>query len=416
MPSIPIDFPLIVLAFMAAWIAASYAKAAVGPDEALWLAWPFVGMRPLRDYSGGFIGISVLMRALGWLTNNSLYWMKLLFFCLVGSTGGVVYLLTGSFAAGLFANTVLLSGCLMAFQSWYDTAWAALFLLGILPGVPGPLRLALLGAAVLVNHKAAPSVAVWLLASRHFGLLGVGAASVAVGLAALRLASREWFDILWDQMVTFTLNARSVRGKTRWSPWLQQSLVVGVPALLIGLWSRPDLPLLAALLVYLWVNGMGKAWRPNHLLPLAMLAAAGPPLYLVVGLAILDWAYSSLYLQDPWDVDYTTFAPAVWDAREAGELLRNLPGKLYVDGTAAGQVYIYARKPCYTGIIDQMECRDAEPERQKRELFLLRTDPPEWVVRSNHSGLISPQDLTFWQMYRQTHTTQGKYFTVFRRK
>lgn len=377
---------LLAVAVVNLWYATRYARQVIGPDEGLWLLWGMTGSRYGRDWTDCKPpGIHAWMWLLARVTGKRLGLMKWLHHATIGAICvGVAH--EAGLGAGLLATVMLQSAWLFAYQSWMDALSGALLLLGI---VSDPaLALVAFAAAAFLNVKIVVPAAVWTLTQGWWieGAVAAGLAACAAG--AWYLLHRESFRWVWYGSVEVPKRMREWRKgiPPSWKVWpsyWSNALLIAAPAVLICLPTMtPALTLTA--LSYAALNAWGLVWRPNHWLPLAIVAASAPPAIAAALVLATELIAARGLLGNVWQVTYPGIASELSAARTIGEtvgkyLRENGLQRLWVNSMMT-QVYVYADTAPYVGHVEQVEITQVTPEKGTEAERVLQAQPPDVIV------------------------------------
>lgn len=370
---------LILIALINLYISWRYAMQPLGPDEGNWMLWGWTGAKPYKEFSDCKPpGIHAWMWFLSKITGKSIPWSKFIHHAVIGGLVVWATAVSGSPGLGLLATAILQSSRLFAFQSWMDAMSGALLLCGmILPPIHG---IWLIGLAVCFNVKVAVPGAVYMALMNAWLPLGIGAGSGLLVLLLYRILFPSQFDAMIYNVFTIPARMKKARRWQLWGPYQMIASMFVVIAVGVAVASGIDLPVGVAALAYTAFNAWGKVWRPNHYLPLAMIVAHSrpdPTLAFVVLLA--DAISANLYWGYVWNSVYPGIAEDLLAAKKIGEGIADMDGALWVDAFHT-QVYVYAGKKPYTGMVEQLEIRDVTPELRTRRDAALRAQRPDLVV------------------------------------
>lgn len=373
-----------ILAAVNIWISWRYAFQPIGPDEGIWLLWGFTGAKYGKDFTDCKPpGIHLWMLFLSWITRRNLWLVKFIHHMTVGAIIIAVYLQTQSLGAGLMATAILQSAWLKAFQSWMDALSGALLLLAVVSDpwfavlfvvmacfmnvkvvVPGFLYLFLAGMwyqIVAMSIFCAVAAGIWYLISpSSLKLTWFGSVEVPRRMKAWRKGTATPDFVLWHE------------------PWAV-SLIFLVPAVGICLGSSLDYRLWLPAVGYVLFNAYGGVWRPNHWMPLAVIAATCPPPELAALVLLAEIISVRGYLGNVWGITYPGIASSLLEAQVIGENVADLSGDLWVNSFHT-QIYVYAKKKPYTGQVEQLEIRDVTPELNRLRDRTLKKFPPDNIV------------------------------------
>jgi hypothetical protein len=305
----------------------------------------------------------------------------------VSGLGIGAYLLNGDFIGSLAYVVLVNSGWMLAFHGNVGAVPAGLLFLGLAAAANPWLAFICFALAVVYEPKLAPA-ALALVAVYGLWLQFLAGLLVALPVVLyLELFNRT----VWDYMVEANWTIPKRMNKPRRYPWApvftSTTLLYLMPWLALAALAKPDFLYWLPALAFALVTGMGRVIRPNHLLPLAgWIAAAGIDPVLVLALAGADWVSGGLYLGDIWARFYPGLAERVRQAREAGEWLRGKPGMVWVNSLHS-EVYIYAEKEAPYGMVEQIEIREASPERRAHMRDAFQCRPPDWVVTGPDPGV-----------------------------
>lgn len=373
-----------VLAALNAWVAWRYSRLPIGPDEGMWMLTGWTGARYGVDYVDCKPpGVHLWMALLARLTGRRVGAAKFLHHLTVGALAIAAYLLSGQLATGLMATALLQSAWLYAYQSWTDALGASLLLVAVL--APPAWMPAVLVVAVLFNVKMAVPGAVWVLLTPATwlpaALTGAGVAVIAGGLWMVR---RDWLERVWFASVEVPRRMTILRQSqlrhvfVQWPQHLGVGLLLVTTSVVLTLGVNADWRLALVAGSYVAFNSWGGVWRPNHWLPLAVVAAATPTLPASLAVLAAEWVSMRAYTVNAWAVTYPELAPMLEQARALGERLREEEGALWVN-TFNTQIYVYAgKRPVYD--VEQLEIRDVTPERRPARDKRLRLEPPATIV------------------------------------
>lgn len=375
---------LALLLALNAWVAWRYARLPIGPDEGIWMLTGWTGARYGVDYVDCKPpGIHLWMALLARITRRSVSGAKFLHHLAMGGFSLGAYLLTGSLGAGLLTTALLQSAWFYSYQSWMDAASAGFLLMAVL--TPPPYMVLFLALAVLFNVKLAVPGAVWVLANPAMWLptaISGGVLLLLVGAAALLwpdAARRVWFaSVEVPRRMTAFRSEHATSVFRVWPHYLATSLLLAVAALVAGFSGGFDWRLALVVGSYVVLNSWGGVWRPNHFLPLVVVAAAAPTLPASLIVLLAEWVSLRGYTVNAWSVTYPEIAPLLEQARACGERLKGQDGELWVNSWNT-QIYVYAQKPPRYGV-QQLEIRDVTPERAEAAREKLRETAPEWIV------------------------------------
>lgn len=377
---------LVAVAAVNLWYATRYAVQVIGPDEGIWLLWGMTGSRYGRDWTDCKPpGIHAWMALLAALTGRRLALMKWLHHTTIGAICVVVTAKAG-LGAGLLATVMLQSAWLYAYQSWMDALSGALLLLGVL-SAPIP-ALVCFAAAAFLNVKVLIPAAVWTLTQGWWieGAAALGAGACAAGV--WYLAHPVSFSRVWLGSVEIPRRIREMRkgippAWVAWSPYWANALLIAAPAVLICVPTmRWEIAVTA--LSYVVLNAWGLVWRPNHWLPLAVVAASAPPAMLAALVLATEMIAARGLLGNVWQVTYPGIARELDAARTIGEYVRtylkeNGLKRLWVNSMMT-QVYVYAGTAPYVGHVEQIEITEVMPEAGMEAERELAAHPPDVIV------------------------------------
>lgn len=378
---------LVAVAALNGWYALRYAmQNVVGPDEGIWLLWGMTGARYGRDWTDCKPpGIHAWMWLLAHLTGRRLFLMKWLHHATIGALCVVVTARAG-LGAGLLATVLLQSAWLYAFQSWMDALSGGLLLVGVLS--EPPVALACFGLAALFNVKIVVPAAVWTLTQGWWIEGGVAALLAALIAGAWYACAPRSFSEVWYGAVVVPKRLREYRKEIdpswkAWTPYWSVALLLIVPAMLICV-PHLNAALVLTMVSYAALNAWGLVWRPNHWLPLAVVAASAPPAMLAAVIMAADLIASRGLLGNVWQVVYPGIAGQLSAARKIGVLLGVLAEQrgakhVWVNSMMT-QIYVYAGIAPYTGHVEQVEITDVVPEKVAEQERRLQAHPPDLIV------------------------------------
>lgn len=372
------------------WVAWRYRTAPLGQDQGIWMLWGFTGALPYRDHVDCKPpGIHLWFWLLACVTGRRLALTKFLHHTTIGGFALAATVLTGHVEAGLLFTALAQSAWLHAYHASSESLSAGFLLLALLLE-PWPAALCA-ALAVLCNLKLGPSCLVLLVLRDAWAQLAV--LCFAGGLS-LGLWHLFWPRGLRDVWYGAVIVAHRI---TRWRRQMGQGfipswtgsfsipLLLVVPAVVGALWADPDPILWSVVLTYVAVNTAGRAWRPYHWIPLAIVAVTAPAAAVPVLLA--EWISNRLYLGNVVTVSRAQLARRLEEVKVVGERLRAMRGSLWVSDEHT-QIYIYARKRPATGLVEQVEIRHVVPERRKSGP---PGSPPDLVVLGPDSIPAAPR-------------------------
>lgn len=371
---------LLCISLFHAW---RYSKVSIDPDWSYFNLYAFTGSLYGRDFADCKTpGVHIYYWLLSKLVGVNIRRIKFANHFLVGSVGVVLYLMTGNFWSALAYTVLINSGWLLAFHGNVGQVPAALIAIAMAanPFVSSVLWL----AAVFYEPKLAPSFVVYAVLSGW--LIGI-LLSIPVGLLGyFFFKNTQWFKWLWESSVTIPARMGKNRNFETWLPWFTANpLLYVLPWIGLGIYFKPDFFYWLPALAYFVFICLGRAIRPNHLIPIIPWLLGLPPVF-VIGLVLIDFISSGFYLGDIWLRYYPALANINDDARAAGEWLRDKAGTLYVNSIHSG-MYIYAGKPIPLGMGEQIEIREVATERREEMKRLWRETPPDWVVCGDVPGI-----------------------------
>lgn len=376
---------IVLIAAINVWIAWRYSKYPIGPDEGMWMLWGWTGAKPYIDfYDCKPPGIHLWFWLLAHLTGKRIWLSKLIHHLVIGACILGVYVWTGSLGAALLATCVLQSGWLLAHQSWLDAFSAAFFLLAIVCPYP-TLMMVFFALSVLMSIKMAIPGLAWLLLTGHYFEIASAAMFGTAVLLGLAFSAPDWLKQMYFGVIELPRRLRKQRSIRGWYTMVANATLIAVPAMAIGIAGGASLATVVATAIYLLLSVWGKVHRPNHWLPVAILAASHPDPLLAGMLLFTDLASMAFLLKNPWEISYYGIYEMLNDAEKLGNRIRSMDGILWVN-TWHVQLYVYAHKfPCYQ--IDALEIRDVAPEiKNKRDLALAEMSPDLLVVGPNSEG------------------------------
>jgi hypothetical protein len=371
----------ILIAALNIYIAWRYSGQLIGPDEGIWLLTGITGAKYGCDYVDCKPpGIHFYMWLLAKLTGRRVPIMKFLHHAIIGAIAVCVYYLTGSLSSGLMATALLQSAWFLAYQSWVDALGSAFLLLGVL--LPPYPALVCFAIATLFNIKMAVPALVWGITQHWFVEMAIVILGGLFVLNAIYIYRPAWIDTTVYQAVTvaarLTTYRKQIFQNTFNSTWAVSMLLV-IPTLLAAVQARTSIALWVVFAVYALLNAAGRTWRPNHWLPLSLMAAAAPPLTWSVLILLMEWISTRAYWGNIWLTTYPGIVQELLEAKAIGEVLRDKPGTLWVN-TLHTQIYIYAQKKPMYNMVQQVEIADVIPERAAQRDQALRKLAPTIIV------------------------------------
>lgn len=360
------------------WVSYRYAFQPLGPDEGIWMLSGWTGAKYGRDYVDCKPpGIHTWFWLLAKLTRRNVWAAKFIHHLVVGLLIVAAYLLSGSLGTGLLATALLQSGWLRAYQSWMDQISGALLLLAVL--TPPGLSVALIAMACLFNVKSAVPGAVWVVLNGYWLELAVALGVGAAIAGPWYMLARQSFEDVWLSSIDVPARMNKWRASITGLQFSQESFLLIIPAVLLCLATNQDYRLWATALSYVVFNAWGRVWRPNHWLPLVLIAALEPPPFFAMVILLAEWVSARFYLGNVWATTYPAIALQLLEARKIGENLAKKDGKIWVNSFHT-QIYVYAQKKPEWNCVEQLEIRDVMPERGKLRDETLRKNPPALIV------------------------------------
>ena len=370
------------LLLISAYYAWRYSKTSVDPDWAYFNLYAFTGSLYGRDFADCKTpGVHIWYWLLSRLVGRDVKRVKFANHFLLGAVGVILFVMTGNYWSSLAYTVLINSGWLLAFHGNVGQVPAALVSLAMVahPAVSFVLWI----LAVLYEPKLLLSFSVVAVLKGWWIALPFASAGY---LLAIIFWEKQWFRWLWESSVTIPSRIGKSRHNEMWFPWFTSNPVLYLlPWIFLGVKAGWFYWLPA--IVYVVVICLGRAIRSNHFIPLIpWIALSGISPMFVLGLAIIDFISSGLYLGDIWLRYYPALGDMNEDARAIGEWLKDKAGSLYVNGIHSG-IYIHARKPLSLGMTEQIEIREVAKERRAEMVRRWKETPPDWVVIGDVPGV-----------------------------
>lgn len=376
----------ILLLSLAVYYALRYSKTSVDPDWAMFNLMGFTGARYGKDFLDCK---SPMIHYWYWaivkLVGRSVPRVKFVHHLLVSLPGIIV----GGWSGAAFIVLVN-SGWLFGFHGNVGQPAAGAIFLALNFQHPW-LSTGLIFWALSFEPKLIFTLFYPLLRGWHFPLFIL---SSLVGAAAI--AARFFFPEYWAHLVeaNLTIPKRMVdfreklaRSGVDFLHTPAMGLAYVLPWLIFSVQQNRDWIYWFPLAAYFLLMIRGIAVRSNHYLPLAAWIAPGlSQAQFVIPLLLVEAFSGIFYIGDIWRRFYPGLRDMNLDAQEVGKWLRDKPGRLWVNGIHTG-VYIYAQKPPFGGMTEQIEIRENAQERRDSFRRAFKGDPPEWVVIGQSPGI-----------------------------
>lgn len=399
---------LLILLALTTFISWRLSRTEADPDWAMFNLAAFTGSWYGRDWADCKTPV---IHTWYWLisriTGPNIARVKFVNHFLIGAAGAAFYALTGEFIPALIYTIMVNSGWMWAFHGNVSQIPAALLFMAMATTYPAGIALLVI-LAVLTDPKLLPTGVAFLIiqAVPAQDILTAGITTGMVCMAAITMvmiAGKKFIPMqkiigwIWEGSVTIPLRMSKNRGGLYpWMPWWTAKAVLYIgPWLALAVWSKPDLVYWIPAILYLAVISSGQVIRQNHLLPLIpWIAGAGIPPEFAIGLAGLDYFSAGFYFGDLWLRFYRGFGESIQAAAAVGKYLKDVPGKLWVNGMHT-EVYIYARRPIPYGLAEQIEIREVAHERRKLMQQRWKKEPAEIVVETESANVkFSPKGYT----------------------